>query len=296
MQSARVTSTPLYTTSETSSLLPDSSPGMRRTIVAPSFTHRLGDASFFSVSAILAYQRFTGFDLSISNSMLPAQDAPALGPNQPRNKESGFGSGARVDFGHVLNDQWSWQAGYQTRINMDGFNSYQGLYARPGSFDIPASMNVGLGYQIDSSLQADVQVERIMYSGITPLISSDLPPRLINLLGSYWNNSLVWNNLIVRSVGLSWHNASFGNLSMRFSSRQQPLPTSALLQQALLPNISSHSWELSYAHAFGERSTLRVLGIYAPIQLLGQPTATFPLNNANGGNQMRLEALWSTTF
>ncbi|TLY53469.1 MAG: hypothetical protein E6K53_00830 [Gammaproteobacteria bacterium] len=278
--------------------MPDHSPGLRRTVIAPSFSQKFGDTGFFSVSAIFAYERFAGFDLNLSNSVSPLlNDTASFAPTQWRNQSSAAGAGGRVDFSNAINERTSWQVGYQSRVNMDGFNTAEGLYARrAGMFDIPASMNLGLNFKLTREFAADLGVERVMYSVIPPYISTDLPPQLLAQLGGYQNTSFVWQNLIVRSAGLSMHDETFGDLRVGVTSRQQPLPTLPVLQQALAPRLSEHSWEVSYARAFGEHSMLRFLSVYAPIQLLGAPTASYNLSSANGANQMRVEALWMTTF
>jgi hypothetical protein len=298
MQSSRVALSPLYASAESSSLLPDHSPGLRRTVIAPSFSQKLGDAGFFSVSAILAYERFAGFDLNLSNSVSPLlTDTSHFAPTQWRNQTIATGAGGRLDFGNSINERVSWQAGYQSRVNMDGFSTAEGLYARrAGMFDIPASMNLGLNFKLSREFAADVGVERVMYSAIPPYISTDLPPQLLAQLGGYQNTSFVWQNLIVRSAGLSMHDATWGDLRVGVTSRQQPLPTLPVLQQALSSRLSEHSWELSYAHPVGDHSMLRLLSVYAPIQLLGAPTASYNLSSADGANQMRVEALWVTSF
>lgn len=298
MQSLRASNAPVYAPAEANSLLPDHSPGLRRTVVTPSFTQRLGDAGFFSVAAILAYERFAGFDLSFSSgSPLPIYDGTGDSPLQLRNHSTAAGAGARVDFGNNLSEFVSWQAGYQSRVNMDGFSTAEGLYERrTGMFDIPASMNLGLNFRLTPEFQADVGVERVMYSGIPPFVSVDLPRQLLVQIGSYDNTSLAWDNLIVRSAGLSWHNPVFGDLRVGVTSQQQPLPTLPALQRAILPNLSAHSYEFSYARAFGNHSMLRFLGVYAPVQLLGAPTANYLFDGTSGTNSLRVEAMWTTAF
>ena len=299
MQTSRAGNTPLYAPAEGNSLLPDHSPGLRRTVVAPSFTQHLGDSGFFSVSALLAYERFAGFDIGFSSAApKPGYeiDSPS-NPSQLRNHGTAAGAGARIDFGNSLSERIGWQAGYQSRVNMDGFNTAEGFYARrTGMFDIPASMNLGLNFRVTRELQADLGVERVMYSEIPPYISTELPPQLLLQLGSYRNTSLVWENLIVRSAGLSWHDDTIGDLRFGVTTRQQPLPTLPLLQRALESNLSTHSYELSYAHAFGRSSMLRFLGVYAPAQLLGAPTANYILDGTSGLNRLRVEAMWTTSF
>ncbi|MEP6938519.1 MAG: hypothetical protein ABI846_02055 [Rudaea sp.] len=299
MQTTRAGNTPLYAPAEGNSLLQDHSPGLRRTVIAPSFTQYLGDNGFLSVSAILAYERFAGFDIGFSSAApKPTYEMDSSSnPSQLRNHGTAAGAGARVDFGNNIFERVTWQAGYQSRVNMDGFNTAEGFYARrTGMFDIPASMNLGLNFRLSREFQADIGVERVMYGDIPPYISTELPPQLLLQLGSYRNTSLVWENLIVRSAGLSWHDDTIGDLRFGVTTRQQPLPTLPLLQRALESNLSAHSFEFSYAHLFGRSSTLRFLGVYAPAQLLGAPTANYILDGTSGLNRLRVEAMWTSAF
>ncbi len=297
MQTLRASNTPLYAPVEANTLLPDHAPGLRRTVVTPSYTQHFGESGYYSVAAILAYERFAGFDLNFSSTALQPTFDMDNSPLQLRNHSTAAGAGARIDFGDKLTNDVAWQAGFQSRVNMDGFNTAEGLYARrAGMFDIPASMNLGLNFRLSSDFQADLGVERVMYGDIPPFISTDLPPALLVQIGSYRNTSLVWENLIVRSAGLSWHNDLLGDLRVGVTSRQQPLPTLPTLQAAVLPNLSTHSYEFSYARAFGDRSMLRFLGVYAPVQLLGAPTANYLFDGTSGINQLRVEAMWTTAF
>src|SRR4029079_15261622 len=103
----------------------------------------------------------------------------------------------------------------------------------PGPFDIPASANLGLGLAITKEFQLTVGVERVMYSQVAPFTSSTLPSRFLALLSSSASAVCAWRDLYAYSIGGLWYDPEFGALSVRYSTREQPLPTSPLLQQAL---------------------------------------------------------------
>ena len=172
---SKVADTPLFTAAAGPDLWQDSAPGLQRYVVAPSISQRWGDHSALSFSAIFAYQRFAGLGLGLDS--IPVQDnaAFAAAPLSTRGNAGSYGSGMRVDFNNALTDQLSWQVGYQSRVNMDAFNNYRGVYSEPGSFDIPASANLGLGYALTPQLKLDLGVERVMYSQIAPFTSDALP-------------------------------------------------------------------------------------------------------------------------
>ena len=293
---SKVADTPLFVAAAGSNLLQDYAPGLQRYVVAPSVSQQWGDHSSVSFSAIFAYQRFAGLGLGLDS--IPIQGSAATTPFSSRGNVGSYGSGMRVDFNSALTDNLSWQVGYQSRVNMDTFNNYRGVYSEPGSFDIPASANAGLGYALTPQLKLDFDVQRVMYSQIAPFTSDALPTRFLVLLGSEVSPTFAWQNLSVYSLGVSWQDAAAGVWSLHYSTREQPLPTSRLLQNVLEPYLSSHDVEFTFARAFGESSSLRLAATYAPTQfVLGVPTSSYSLrNNGSSSNQIEYEALWITRF
>lgn len=278
------------------SLLRDYTPGLQRYLLAPSYAQRWGDSSSVSVSAIFAYQRFAGLGLGIDNVPLQAGAAPALTPVMADKYAGSYGTGLRMDFESLLSERVSWQAGAQSRVNMDAFNNYRGVYSEPGSFDIPASANVGLGFALAPNLKADIGAERVMYNNIAPFTSAALPNRFLVLLGSSISPAFAWQNLDVYSAGFSWRDSGNGMWSLHYTTREQPLPTSPLLQTALEPYLASHNVEFGFARAFGTTSGLHVAASYAPSEfVLGLPTSN-SLRTPNSGGQIEYQLLWTTLF
>lgn len=293
MSSAPISDTPRYAPANGSlALLPNLAPGLQRYVVAPSISQHLGSVGSLSFSAIFAYQHFAELG-STPASTIPTGDFAAPSPLVLRTSDTASGAGLRLDYTGPLTDTLSWQAGVQSRINMDALNSYRGLYAEPGTFDIPASANLSLGYLLAPKLRFDAGVERVMYSQIAPFTSAALPPRFLALLSSSISPEFAWQDLNVYSLTATFRDAASGDWSLRYSTREQPLPTAPLLQQAL-PTPSARNYEVGYARAFGERSKLRFSASYAPTDfVLGVPLS---YSVSRGGNQMQWEALWITSF
>ena len=105
---------------------------LKRTIVAPSLTSQWGAAGSFGVTAILAYQRFASLGLGEATLL----DGMPVWPLVPG--ETSYGAGMRLDVGNTLFNRLSWNAAYQSRVNMDALKSLRGVYSDPGQFDIPA--------------------------------------------------------------------------------------------------------------------------------------------------------------
>ena len=291
VSSTRTSDTPMYLPASGETLLPNHGPGLQRYVIAPSISQRLGNVGSVAFSAIFAYQHFAEIGPAPVNAI--AGDFAPLAPQSLRTSDTSSGAGLRVDYTSSINDTINWQAGAQSRINMDALNNYRGLYAEPGTFDIPASTNIGLGLALAPGLRLDGGVERVMYSQIAPFTSSALPSRFLALLSSSVSPVFAWQDLTVYSVGASWRDDKAGDWSLRYSTREQPLPTSPLLQSAL-PTPSSRNYEFAYARTFGAQSSLRLSASYAPTDfVLGVPLS---YSVSHGGNQMQWEALWVTNF
>ena len=297
MQTARISDSPIYTAAaDAGSLLPEQSPGLRRTIVAPSFTQPLDNLGYWRFSLILAYQKFDLFAplQGMQSAFEPNSWQGAENPAALRSKENSAGFGSRLDLGGRLTEGLNWRAGYQSRVAMDNFYTYRGVFGQAGSFDIPPSANVGVDWAPVRNIRLSADVERIMYSQVQPFAGYSLPADFSSFLQAS-GRPLAWENLDVYSVSAAWRSNVLGEFGLRYSTREQPLPTMLALQQLLqLRDLSSHDWEFNYGFTLGERSLFRFRALYAPIQLLGIPSYSAESNY--GANRMRYEALLTTTF
>lgn len=262
-------------------------PGLERTVVAPSMTFRFGADGALGVSALLAYQRFASLGLGVVDWQSQYR------PPSWAASETSSGTGVRFDVAYRLGERFEWSGGYQSRVNMDAFSNYRGVYSDPGQFDIPAQANLGLSYALVPSLTFDLGVDRIMYSGVTPFTSNGLPNRVLALLGDGLSPTFAWRDLTVYSVGSTWRNRSFGDLQLRYTTRQQPEPTSELLRRALAPDVADYAVSLGWSRPTGRSARMTVLANYAPQPyILGLPTHRTP----SSASRVEFEALWALSF
>ncbi len=219
--------------------------GLKRTTLTPSFVGQWGKSGHVGVSAILAYQRFASLGLGETQAHGGLPYWSAL-PG-----ESSYGAGVRLDAGSNLSNRLSWSAAYQSRVNMDALNSTRGVYSDPGQFDIPSSASVGFSYALTPSLSFDLGVQRVMFSELTPFTSPALPRRFLSLLGSGASPTFAWQDLDVYSAGWTLQAPDFGNVELRYTTRQQPAPTSGLLRNALEVTPADHTVALGFSRQTG---------------------------------------------
>jgi len=263
--------------------------GLQRTVVAPSYQQRWGDRGTFGITAVLAYQRFASLGLG---EVTMREDMPAW---PAMSGETSYGGGLRVDAGNRIGERLDWTIGYQSRVNMDAFNTYRGVYSDPGQFDIPASASIGLRYALTPSMAFDVGAQRVMYSAVTPFTSAALPRRFLALLGSSASPEFAWSDLDVYSAGWTYQKPAFGAIELRYTTRQQPQPTSALLRSALDANPADHTFALGYSRATGRHAQLSLQAVYSSAPyFLGVPS--YRADTDATGENVEFEALWAMRF
>lgn len=263
--------------------------GLKRTVVAPSFVSNFGSSGSFGVTAIFAYQRFASLGLGETATQEGAPIQPLV------QGETSYGAGLRLDVGDSLLDRLSWSGAYQSRVNMDALNSLRGVYSDPGQFDIPASASVGLSYALTQALSFDVGAQRVMYSDVTPFTSPALPRRFLALLGSGASPVFAWQDLTVYSAGWMWRDDAIGNVELRYTTRQQPSPSSALLRNALDANPADHTVAFGYSRKTGRQATLSLQAIYSSAPyFLGVPS--YRSSDRTTGSQIEYQAAWGMRF
>lgn len=283
-----VSDTPAVVPEQGSRLIGLPQPGLQRTVIAPSLTQEWGGGGSLRLTGVLAYQRFASLGLGTS-----AADGWAPMPGWLG--DSAYGAGARIDVGNALGERLRWNLGYQSRVGMGAFVNYRGVFADAGDFDIPASASVGLSLALTPRLGMDVGVQRVMYSAIRPFTSSNLPTRFLALLGDSASPVFAWRDLNVYSVGWTLHDRRIGNLQVRYTTRQQPVPTSRLLENALAGAVANDTLSLGWSRSFGANANVSFLASYAssPYYLL---MPTYVTRNDATASQFEFEALWSVRF
>jgi len=261
--------------------------GLQRTVVTPTLTHDFGDQGKLQLIGVLAYQRFASLGLGTASSNWAPRPVWAVG--------SSYGAGARIEFGEALGENWHWKVGYQSRVAMSPFANYRGVFAEPGRFDIPASASAELSYAFTPGLSFGIGVQRVMYSDVTPFTSSNLPRRFLALLGDSTSPAFAWQDLDVYSAGWTWRSRQAGVFDLRYTTRQQPLPTSQLLERALADGIADSMLEFGWSRDFSANTSVGMAARYAssPYYLM-QPT--WQTNYGSMAGRFEFEALWTTRF
>lgn len=259
----------------------------QESVLTPAVSAVVGD-SLVTVEAIFVQQLYASHGLGLGRAAL--DQGRAIAPSA----QEATGTGVAVTYQTPVVDGLTAFATVRSQVDMDPLQQYRGIYADPGQFDMPGGFGVGLTRQLGQSGWLEVGVERVLYSDVDTFTSRALPARFLGLLGDSTSPSFDWQDLTVYSAAVGFQTESSWWWELRYSTQQQPEPTSPLLSRALEEQYSDRNFAVGIGRPTGPASQLRLTASYAAKEyFLGSPTVgAFD----DGGEQIEFEALWQVTF
>ena len=228
---------------------------------APSLNTMIAGSVDASLGVVISNQRFATAGFGQSSFDARGQAALPHGGS-----EVSSGQGMHVGFsGSALTD-WRWALNAQTQIDMDAFKSYRGVYSEPGDFDVPGRVSAQMAWTQGTSFQLSASVDRVFYSDVQAFTSGALPARFLALLGDSSSPNFAWQDLTVFALEGTLRDGTDGQWSLRYTTRQQPSPTSQLLDLALAEDYTDLNLAASYRRSFDQFGQFAFGASYAPSQ------------------------------
>lgn len=235
-----------------------------QSLLLPGVTRQVSDRSALTVSAVLASQRFGTSGMNLQEIHDSHEAGSDLGRSGFAQSEITHGAGVRLGLSTALLSNLSFEAAYQSRIEMAEFASLQGVHGSRAELDIPSRIHVGMELHVTPRTSINAGVSQIFYSEVGAFPSRSLPARFNALLGDSTSPQFDWEDLVVYSVGWRWQ--SDADLSMYFDyrTRSQPRPSAPSLAAALGPELAQNAFMAGLNKGLGSRSSLHFSAAYAP--------------------------------
>ncbi len=267
---------------------------LQREFVTTGVMHQLNEDSLLGVSAVFAYQRFStpglGFVDSQDTFPLPGQSS-VFSPYE----ESTYGAGVRLAMRSEVKPGVSLDAGFQSRIDMNAFYNYRGVYSESSELDIPAKAHLGLELKATDNASITMGVEHVLYSDINAFPSQFLPESFIAKLGDSTSPEFAWENLTIYSVGWRWRNQNDTQWWLDLTTRQQPNPTAPSLNRALQGELAENAMLMGFRKRTSDNAHFNFTAAYAsPEYIFGG--SVLGVTSENLDQQLEVEALWVVKF
>lgn len=250
-------------------------------------SYKLNDSHSIGVAIIPARQRFLAQGLQ---AFAGFSSDPVYVTNKGHAYANGIG--ARIGWlGKFADNRVSVGASYASRVYMQKFDKYKGLFAEQGGFDVPANAVIGVAVKVLPALTAAFDVQRIWYSDVASVgnlgPSSLDPAGAVNLnpLGSNNGMGFGWQDQTVYKLGVSYDYNKNLTLRTGFNYGKSPIPDSQMLFNLLAPGIVEKHLTLgftykisdddaltfAYQHAFKRKQAANVyFGGFGPIAVEGE--------------------------
>jgi hypothetical protein len=272
-----------------SRLVNDSVGGLAETQLLSAWTQRLSSEAELSINGVFAHQTFATPDMLYASVRVD-------GSSQPWQNawEHSTGVGLGFSLTQPISSWMDLRLAAQSRIEMESFQRFRGVFNDPGKFDIPSSLRAAVDFRVSANHVLGFGVDRVAYSSVEPFSSADLPDRFLSLLGDAGSPTFAWRDLTVYSLRWQWLPDEVTTLEVRYSTRLQPDPTSDLLRRALSTEFTDRNFGLSLARDLSQRSELSLSASYSPYPYFLGPSLY--RGRSVSGNQVELEAVYRLSF
>lgn len=181
-----------------------------------------------------------------------------------------YGGGVRIGWLGKITDTLTLGASYQTKLLMTEFDDYKGLFAEEGSFDIPATFNLGLAYKVIPAVTLAFDYQRIQYSNIKSMSNrSDLifmPGQI--LLGTDDGLGFGWDDVNIYKFGVQWEYSPKLTVRAGYSHASEAFSGTQGLFNTLAPAVVRTHYSFGFTTPISDSMELNLAFSYMPNEKL----------------------------
>jgi long-chain fatty acid transport protein len=221
-------------------------------IFAPTLAYKFAPNHAFGISPLIGYQRFKAEGLQAFSGF---SNSSANLTNQ--GYDSAWGYGARIGWFGQLSDTVSAGAAYSTKIYMQKFDKYKGLFAEEGDFDMPENYNVGVAFKATPTLTVLADYRRINYNGVASVGNPSASVTNCNLVGGTDPSACLggsngagfgWQNVNVYKLGFEYQYNNEITLRAGYSHNDNPIKAQDVTFNILAPGVIEDHLTLGFTH------------------------------------------------
>lgn len=263
-------------------------------IIAPTVAWKFSPTQSVGASPLIAYQRFKAYGL---------QPFAAISSNPANLTNNGYddawGAGLRVGYFGQLSSAISVGAAYSTKIRMQEFDKYRGLFAEQGGFDIPENWNVGVAFKATPRLTIAGDFQKINYSDVKAVGNPSNQPGCAptppggpgvgaGCLGAGASSiGFGWDDVSVIKLGVEYQYSTALTLRAGYNHTDNPVRARDVTFNILAPGIVQDHITLGFTYAISPTSEITLAYMHAFEKSMSGP-ATNPYFNVGGTETLKM--------
>lgn len=235
------------------------------------YSRKLNDKHTIGITPTLAAQRFKAVGLSSFAGI--SSDSTKLSDN---GYDYSYGYGLRAGWLGQMSDTLTLGAMAQSKMYMQKFDKYAGLFANKGEFDIPASVTLGGSIKASDKLTIGADVQRIFYGSVDSISNTHNITNLgavgttsVLSLGNSQGAGFGWKDMDIIKIGgeynysdaltlragLSHNSAAFSNTETLFNILAPAVVDTHLSLGGSYDIAPNMSLSMAYTRAFAANIT-----------------------------------------
>lgn len=260
----------LYTNPNTA---PSLGVNLSQVLITPTIAYKINANNSVGFSPVIAYQRFRAYGIGLFQAF---SSDPGKVTNNGDDQSWGYGArvGYQGTFGMV-----SIGASYTSKLNMEAFDDYAGLFAEKGDFDIPSTYGVGIAIHPSSKLTIAADVSRINYSDVAAINNDGPtadefmnafvgalvgnPAAVSNPLGTNDGWGFGWDDITVYKVGINYVHNSKWAFRAGYNFAEMPYKDSQALFNVLAPAVVEKHATVGFTYSPTTASEVTVTYMHA---------------------------------
>ncbi len=238
---------------------------LKQVALKGSYALQVSNSFDLGVSLIFHYQTFEAEGLS---NFAPFSLDPTNLSNKGSDNSNGFGLQLGASW-HV-SDNITLAASYQPKTDMSEFDSYKGLFANQGDFDLPENYTLGMRAKT-SHYRFLFDIQQINYSGVESLGNSISQLTTVCLigdtsgcLGGSNGAGFGWEDMTIYKLGMERSLSNGHNIQAGYSYGEQPIPESEVVFNILAPAVIEQHFTVGYTMLNDELRGWEFSFMYAP--------------------------------
>lgn len=229
---------------------------LQQMLISAAFAKQITSNVSVGVAPILARQQFKAYGISSFGAMSSAPDS--VSNNQ---FDESWGGGVRGGVEWAITPSVRLGVAGNSRIYMQEFDKYKGLFAEQGDFDIPASAQIGIAIDLRPNLTLMADYKYINYSAVKAISNPSTSP---DLLGTDNGKGFGWDDMNIFKVALEWRATPSATWRIGYSYNNNPVSSRDVMFNTLAPGVVQHHFTAGGEFKLTDNISLELAGVYVP--------------------------------
>ena len=247
---------------------------LSQVIIAPTVATKLNQDHSVGASLLIGYQRFRSYGLGLFQGL-------SSSPMHVTNKgdDDAWGAGVRLGWTGNITSNVTLGASASSKIYMQEFDRYKGLFAEQGDFDIPANFGVGIAVKATPKTTVAFDVQRILYGDVAAIANAGptadqffaaLAEGLLTggytgagQLGTDNGWGFGWEDITVYKLGVNYEYDSQWTFRGGLNYGENPIDPDQNLFNILAPGVVEKHISLGFSYAPSQYSEISATFMHA---------------------------------